>query len=68
MKKQKLPFEDVEETMTDEKIDKEFARIIRERKKTVLPYDPITKSHTKPPEWDDETWRGYVFGYDQEED
>jgi hypothetical protein len=65
---EKLSLEDIQKTMTKEEIDKEFKRIMRERKKTVLPYDPMTQSYTKPPEWDDEMWRGYVFGYDPDED
>jgi hypothetical protein len=68
MKRQKLPEENAWETMTDEEKDRELKRIIKNSKKTVLPYDPITQSYTKPPEWDDLMWEGYVFGYDEDGD
>jgi hypothetical protein len=68
MKNLKSPLKTAWGTMTYEEKDRELKRIIKNSKKTVLPYDPITQSYTKPPEWDDDMWEGYVFGYDEDGD
>jgi hypothetical protein len=73
MKTQKLHKEIFCETMTEEDIEserlgRELVDAIKGRKGTYVPYDPITQTLTKPLEWDDEMWKGFVFGYDEDSD
>jgi hypothetical protein len=73
MKTEKVSNDDIEEIETEEDkkreiIGKRLAKLTEEQEGTYLPYDPVTKTFTKPPEWDDEMWEGFCLGYDDDED
>jgi hypothetical protein len=45
-----------------ERIGAKIAELLKGRHKTRIPYDPIAKCYTKPPEWDDDMWEAFVLG------
>jgi hypothetical protein len=45
-----------------ERIGAKIGEILKGRHKTYIPYDPVTKALTKPPEWDDDMWEAFVLG------
>jgi hypothetical protein len=57
-----------EEEIERERLGKKLAKLTEKQEGTYLPYDPTIKAFTKPPEWDDDMWEGFVFGYDDDED
>jgi hypothetical protein len=57
-----------EEEIERDRLGKKLAQAIEGQEATYIPYDPVTKCLTKPPEWDDMMWEGFALGYDDEED
>jgi hypothetical protein len=57
-----------EEEIERERLGKKLAQAIEGQEATVIPYDPVTQTLTKPPEWDDMMWEGFVFGHDDDHD
>jgi hypothetical protein len=65
MKKKSLSTTSAEHSESNdvyERVGKHIAKTIKHLPKTYMPYDPVTKCLTKPPEWDDAMWEGFVLG------